>query len=79
MKYRSRKGCWRFTILAGSDAKGKFMMFSCVSAGCANDIMAWNYCHVNNEIIAKNRLPEKYFFIGKRYIRPNYAMINSRE
>jgi len=40
------------------------MIFSCVSAGCANDIMAWKYCYMNNEIIMKNRLPNKYFFIG---------------
>ena len=62
--YRNRKGLWGMTVLAGCDARTKFMMFSCNGSGSANDILAWRSCHMNNEILKKGRLPTALFFIG---------------
>ena len=44
------------------------MMFSC--NGCANDVLAWRWSKIKNEVLSPNGgkspslLPEKYFFIG---------------
>ena len=68
--YRNRKGLWGITILAGCDARGKFMMFSCNGSGSANDVLAWRWSKIKNEVLSPNGgkspslLPEKYFFIG---------------
>jgi hypothetical protein len=64
MAHRNRKGLWGFTVLAGCDARTKFLMWSCQSKGSANDILAWRYCRVNQEILQKGRLALEYFLIG---------------
>jgi hypothetical protein len=68
--YRNRKGIWGFTVLAGCDAKGKFLMFSCNGSGSANDILAWRWSSMKQNIISPmngtlpSKLPPQYFFIG---------------
>ena len=69
-KYRNRKGLWGITVLAGCDARGKFMMFSCNGSGSANDVLAWRWSAMKNDVVSpddgksKSLLPENYFFIG---------------
>jgi DDE superfamily endonuclease len=62
--WRNRKGLWGFTVLGGCDARCKFTVWSCQSAGSANDILAWRYAFINREVVQKGRLPQQYFFIG---------------
>lgn len=64
MAYRNRKGLWGFTVLAGCDARTRFLMWCCNAKGSANDIMAWRQSAMFSEVFSKNLLPKKYFFIG---------------
>ena len=63
-KFRNRYGIWGFVVLAGCDAKTKFCMWSCVSSGSTNDIVAWNHSKLKQEYYDKGKIPPKYFFIG---------------
>jgi hypothetical protein len=71
-KYRNRKGLWGITVLAGCDARGKFMLFSCNGSGSANDVLAWRWSHMENHRsiktiyggITASLLPRLYFSIG---------------
>jgi hypothetical protein len=63
MAYRNRHGCFGIVILAGCDANLRFHMFSSVSGGSTNDIMAWQFCAMKS-LLDNNRLPEPYYFIG---------------
>ena len=49
--------------LAGCDARTRFMMWCCNAKGSANDIMAWRYSHMYNEVYLREKIPEEYFFI----------------
>ena len=51
-------------MLAGCDARGKFLMWSCTGAGSCNDIISWREAWFNQNVIAKNKLPEEYYIIG---------------
>lgn len=64
MRYRNRKGIWGFTVFAGCDARTRFTMFTCNSAGSANDIMVWQSCKIYNKVLKKGKLPQRYFIIG---------------
>lgn len=64
MDYYNRKGFWGFTVLAGCDARTKFHMFSCKSAGSCNDISVWQVCDVYKKILQAGLLPAEYYFIG---------------
>lgn len=63
MSYRNRHGCFGLVALAGCDARMKFYMFSCVSAGSTNDILAWQFCKMKS-LLDSGALPEPYYFIG---------------
>jgi hypothetical protein len=41
MAYRNRHGCFGLVVLAGCDARLRFHMFSVVSTGSTNDVLAW--------------------------------------
>ena len=63
MSYRNRHGCFGIVVLAGCDAMLRFHMFSCVSAGSTNDIMAWTFCSMKH-LLDNGHLPEPYYFVG---------------
>jgi hypothetical protein len=60
----NRKGFWGFTILAGCDAKCKFIMWCNKAAGSQNDISAWKSSTLYDEIIVKRKMNQRYFIIG---------------
>jgi hypothetical protein len=61
--FRCRKGFFAFTVLAGTDSNGKFLMWSTKSAGSANDIECWNFCDMKC-LLEEKGLPIQYYFIG---------------
>ena len=61
--YRNRHGCFGIVVLAGCDAMCRFHMFSCVSAGSTNDILAWDLSTMKL-LMEQGRLPLPYYFIG---------------
>lgn len=63
LSFRNRHGCFGIVVLAGCFANLKFGMFSCVSCGSTNDVMAWDLCQMKREL-ELGSLPEEYYFIG---------------
>ena len=63
MSYRNRHDCFGLVVLAGCDAALRFHMFSCVSAGSTNDVMAWSFCAMKT-LLDNGHLPAPYYFIG---------------
>lgn len=63
MSYRNRHECFGIVVLAGCDARMKFHMFCCVSAGSTNDIMAWHFSAMK-QLLDSGGLPYPYYFIG---------------
>jgi hypothetical protein len=61
--YRNRKNCFGIVVLGGCDANLRFRMWSCVSSGSTNDIIAWEFSKMKVEF-DNNRLPSEYYFIG---------------
>ena len=62
--FRNRKDCYGLVVLAGVDSNCKFLFFSVCSPGSTNDNIAWEFSTVYREVIAKNKLPRNYYFIG---------------
>jgi hypothetical protein len=63
MSYRNRHDCWAILVLAGSDAKCRFTMFSCMSSGSTNDCIAWDLCGLKRQI-SNGMLPKQFYIIG---------------
>jgi hypothetical protein len=63
MAYRNRHGCWGLVVLAGCDAELRFRMFSAVSTGSTNDVLAWEFCEMKR-LLESGELKAPYFFIG---------------
>ena len=61
--YRNRHECFGMVVLAGCDARMRFHMFSCLSAGSTNDVMAWQFSAMKLKLDS-GALPEPYYFIG---------------
>ena len=61
--YRNRKDMFGIVVMAGCSSDTRFMMFSCISSGSTNDVIAWNMSNVKNAL-DEGRLPPKYYFIG---------------
>ena len=64
MKFRNRKGVWGIVVLAGCDVNLKFHMWSCTSSGSTNDIMAWRYSSLKQDVYDQKKIPPKYYIIG---------------
>ena len=61
--YRNRKGGFAIVVMAGCDAKGRFIMATANHSGSTNDIIAWQ----NSELFKAmeiGRLDSRYFIIG---------------
>lgn len=75
MSYRNRHDCFGIVVLAGCFANLKFGMFSCVSCGSTNDVMAWDFCAMKAEL-DKGSLPERYYFIGdEAFVNTNQFLV----
>jgi hypothetical protein len=61
--YRNRHECFGIVVLAGCDACMRFHMFSCVSAGSTNDILAWHFSAMK-KLLDDGGLPAPYYVIG---------------
>jgi hypothetical protein len=61
--YRNRHGCWGLVILAGCDARCRFLMWSCKNSGSTNDCLAWSISQMKVEMDA-GRLPCDFYIIG---------------
>ena len=61
--YRNRHECFGIVILAGCDAKTKFLMWSCKSTGSTNDVLAWEFCNFKT-LLDNGKLPFKFYVIG---------------
>jgi hypothetical protein len=62
--YRYRKGGFGIVVLAGCDAKCRFIVASCNHSGSTNDIIAWQHMDLYEAVEIDGMLPSKYFFIG---------------
>jgi hypothetical protein len=63
MSYRNRHDCWGIVIIAGCDAKTRFTMWSCVSAGSTNDCLAWDFSEFKKNL-EPGKLPMPYYVVG---------------
>lgn len=61
--YRNRHDCFGIVVLGGCDASLKFYMWSCISAGSTNDVLAWDFCCFKR-LIDGGALPAPYYVIG---------------
>jgi hypothetical protein len=61
--YRNRHDCFGLVVMAGCDADCRFHMFSCVSSGSTNDILAWDMSAFKS-LLDEGRLSEDFFVIG---------------
>ena len=50
--------------MAGCDDRCKFTMWSTQCPGSTNDCIAWEFTHLYREVLGKDRLPVKYYFVG---------------
>lgn len=62
--FRNRKGFWATLVMAGCDARGKFLMFSQKASGATNDETAWQLTTVYDAVIRKGQLPSQFYIIG---------------
>eukprot|EP00600_Ochromonadales_sp_CCMP1393_P011227 CAMPEP_0175017390 /NCGR_PEP_ID=MMETSP0005-20121125/12371_1 /TAXON_ID=420556 /ORGANISM="Ochromonas sp., Strain CCMP1393" /LENGTH=398 /DNA_ID=CAMNT_0016274799 /DNA_START=829 /DNA_END=2026 /DNA_ORIENTATION=+ len=73
--YFNRHECYGIVVMAGCDADCKFNMFSCLSAGSTNDVVAWDISAMKRELDAGS-LPLEYFFIGdEAFVNSNQLMV----
>lgn len=63
MSFRNRHDCFGIVVLAGCDSALRFLMFSCVSAGATNDVLAWTFTSMKR-LLDSNALPLPFYFIG---------------
>jgi hypothetical protein len=63
LSFRNRHGCFGLVVIAGCYSNKKFGMFSCVSCGSTNDILAWDFSTIK-KLLEEGRLPPEYYFIG---------------
>eukprot|EP01138_Halocafeteria_seosinensis_P009305 gb/GECG01009509.1/.p1 GENE.gb/GECG01009509.1/~~gb/GECG01009509.1/.p1 ORF type:complete len:440 (+),score=36.00 gb/GECG01009509.1/:1-1320(+) len=72
MAYRNRHDCWGLVVLAGCDADLRFLMFSNISTGSTNDVLAWDFCEMKH-LLDSGELRQQSYRIGDE------AFINSQQ
>jgi hypothetical protein len=63
MAYRNRHDCWGIVVLAGCDSNLRFLMFSAISTGSTNDVLAWDFCAMK-KLLEEGALPRPFYWIG---------------
>jgi hypothetical protein len=70
--FRNRKDCYGLEVIGGVDSDCRFRMLSIKSLGSTNDCVAWEFSNHYTDIIAKQLLPPKFFYIGdKEFVNTN--------
>jgi hypothetical protein len=61
--------------LSWQDADLKYRMFSCISSGSTNDILAWKLSNMKHRL-DQGDLPAKYYFIGdEAFVHTNQLLV----
>ena len=63
LAYRNRHDCWGIVVLAGCDSNLRFRMFSAISSGSTNDVLAWDCCEMK-KLLEEGALPHPFYWIG---------------